>query len=247
MSNAEWSKRIIAEQERILVEYRRRERSVEAELYAQWQPAEVFMRAERRRLAIKMLHEAGVFPGRGDRCLEIGFGKLGWLGELISWGVPEKNIHGIELDAIRALQAQELLPLADLRVGNAVRLPWSDGRFSLVVASTVFSSVLDHEVRKKIADEIVRVLTPGGAILWYDLAYDNPKNPNVSKIERAPLRQLFPSLGGEIKKVTLAPFLARMVAPRSWVLATCLESVKFLCTHLMAVLIKDGDRLRRTY
>jgi ubiquinone/menaquinone biosynthesis C-methylase UbiE len=185
-----------------------------------------------------MLHDAGVFPEVGDQCLEIGFGTLGWLGTLMSWGLRETDLHGIELDAARATKAHEALPTADLRIGDATKLPWEVGSFHLVVASTVFTSVLDVRVRGLIADEIMRVLAPGGALLWYDFAANNPRNPNVRKVNRKELRELFPRLSGEVKSITLAPPLARFVAPKSWVLATMLEGIPFLRTHLIAVLIK---------
>ncbi len=88
------------------------------------------------------------------------------------------------------------------------------------------------------AREITRVLTPGGALLWYDFAVNNPRNPNVRKVGREELRALFPELRGRIRSATLAPPLTRMVAPRSWVAATLLEALPPLHTHLLAVLVK---------
>ena len=163
-----------AEHERILAEYRRREREVEGDLYAPWQAATSFMRAGRTRLAARMLKAAGAFPVPGSACLEIGYGSLGWLGEMVAWGVREQDLHGIELDAARARRAAEILPSADLRVGDATRMPWADGTFRLVIASTVFTSILDAGVRRAVALEVERVLAPGGALLWYDMAVNNP-------------------------------------------------------------------------
>jgi len=90
-----------------------------------------------------------------------------------------------------------------------------------------------------IADEIVRVLAPGGALLWYDFAYNNPRNPNVRGIGRAEIKKLFPELAGKIRTVTLAPPLTRLIAPRWWTLASFLEAIPPLRTHLIAVLIKQ--------
>jgi ubiquinone/menaquinone biosynthesis C-methylase UbiE len=133
-----------------------------------------------------------------------------------------------------------VLPLADLRVGDATALPWESNSFQLVVASTVLTSILDQEVRALVANEITRVLGPGGALVWYDFAFNNASNPSVRKVNRAELKRLFPQLAGRIRSLTLAPPLARMVAPRSWVLATILEMIPFLRTHLFAVLVKSS-------
>ncbi len=228
------------ESERLLREHRRREAEIPADRYAPWQPAEAFMVAGRRRLATYLLRRAGVFPGKETPCLEVGYGRLGWLGDLISWGVREPKLAGIELDPARAAEARDRLPAAELKVGDARDLPWADGAFRLVIASTVFTSVLDDDLRRRLAAEIIRVLSPGGGLLWYDFRTDNPRNPNVRGIGRRELRALFPELAGEVRSATLAPPLARLIAPRSHWLATTLEILPFLRTHLVAVLVNQG-------
>lgn len=228
---------VAAESNRIRAEYLRRAQELSPELYSPWQPSEVLSWGSRTRAAAMMLHDAEVFPGRGDQVLEVGFGTLGWLGTLMSWRLKETDLHGIEVDARRATKAHEALPAADLRIGDATKMPWETGSFQLVIASTVFTSVLDARVRQLIANEITRVMAPGGALLWYDFAVNNPRNLHVRKVDRKELRELFPQLSGEIKSITLAPPIARFVAPRSWVLATMLEAIPFLRTHLIAVLI----------
>jgi ubiquinone/menaquinone biosynthesis C-methylase UbiE len=230
---------VVAERERIQLEFDRRAREIGPERYAAWQPANRFMLESRNRTAAAMLHSSRVFPQSTDTCIEVGFGGIGWLSELIGWGIKESNLHGIELEPNRARKAQELLPAADLRIGDAVALPWDSETFQLAIASTLFTSVLDRRVRRLIADEVVRVLAPGGALLWYDFAYDNPRNPHVRGISRAEIQALFPTLRGQIRKVTLAPPLARLIAPRWWAMATVLEGIPLLRTHLMAVLIKQ--------
>ena len=228
-----------AERQRLLREHRRREAEIPPDRYAPWNPAESFMRAERRRRAERMLRRAGAFPGPETRCLEVGYGRLGWLGDLVSWGVWADNVAGIELDAARAADARRALPAADLRIGDACEMPWTAGEFALVIASTVFTSVLDDDVRRRLAEAIERVLAPGGALLWYDFRV-NPRNRHVRAIGRRGLRSLFPGLAGDVGSVSLAPPLARRVVPRSHLLATVLERVPPLRTHLMAVLVKRG-------
>jgi ubiquinone/menaquinone biosynthesis C-methylase UbiE len=238
MSASDRADFVAAERERIQLEYDRRAREISPDRYAPWQPASRFMLESRNRMGAAMLHRLDVFPKPDNQCLEVGFGNIGWLSELIGWGVNEPNLHGIELYPARANKAREILPAADLRIGDAVELPWEDRTFRLVIASTLFTSVLDNDVRRLIADEMVRVLEPGGALLWYDFAYNNPRNPNVRGIRRSEIKKLFPALRGEIRTVTLAPPLTRLIAPRWWTLATLLEGIPLLRTHLIAVLIK---------
>jgi len=224
--------------ERNLDEYRRRERETDPSLYAPWNTAEVFFREHQRWIAVGMLHRAGVFPGPEDQCLEVGYGRVGWLADLIGWGVPCGSIHGIELDERRAAVAQRLLPGADLRVGDATALPWDSDSFHLVIVSTVFSSILEASVRRRLAEEITRVLAPGGAVLCYDFRINNPRNRAVLRLTRADLTAMFTGLNHQHKTVTLAPPIARLVAPLSWSLATFLEIFPPLRTHMLTLMIR---------
>jgi ubiquinone/menaquinone biosynthesis C-methylase UbiE len=231
---------VALERQRLEAEYERRDREIGYDLYAPWEPASRFMLEGRNRKAALMLHQSGIFPTLGDQCLEVGFGTIGWLAELLLWGVRESDLHGIDLSENRTRKAQESLAGADLRVGDASELPWDDGSFHLAIASTLFTSILDPGVRRMVADEIMRVLVPGGALLWYDFAFNNPKNPNVRKVDREELKHLFPRLSGRVSTVTLAPPIARVVARRSWALANLLEAIPLLRTHLLGVLVKKS-------
>jgi ubiquinone/menaquinone biosynthesis C-methylase UbiE len=228
------------ERRRILAEYRRREVQIDHDLYAPYQPAEMLMRFERKRVAAQELFKAGIFPRPGDQCVEIGYGTLGWLGDLISWGLRETDLHGIELDPDRAARAKQILPLADLRIGDATELPWDRNTFQLAIASTVFTSILNPHIRYMVAQEIIRVLKPGGGVLWYDFRFNNPANPHVRKVDRKELKDLFSGCKGKIRSITLAPPIARLVATKSWSLATVLGCVPFFRTHLLAVLVKES-------
>ncbi|MEM9598338.1 MAG: class I SAM-dependent methyltransferase [Acidobacteriota bacterium] len=238
MTKAHEDEALEAERERIRAEVQRRRDAVPEERYAPWNPTEIFYRNGRRRVAAQLLRAQGAFPRPGDPCLEVGYGELGWLGELITWGLRVEDLHGVELDEQRAAVARDRLPGADLRVGDATDLPWPDGTFRLAVASTVFTSILDDGVRRRLAAEIERVLAPGGALLWYDFAMNNPRNPNVRRVTRAELLGLFPALEGPVRRVALAPPLARLVVPRSHRLAGLLEWLPFLRSHLLGVLVK---------
>lgn len=224
---------------RIKAEYKRRETEVNADLYAPWQPADMLMISERKRIAAMMLKELSRFPEAGNPCLEIGYGKLGWLADLLSWGMNETDLHGIELDVVRATRARRAFPMAFLEVGDATKLPWQSDHFSLAIASTVYSSILDQTVRKKISDEIGRVVSPRGAVILYDMAVKNPRNDSLAAVKYEEVKAMFPDFKCYFRSATLAPPIARAVAGRSWTLAALLSSLPFLRTHFVAVLVKQ--------
>lgn len=224
------------EKERIVAEVARRAAQIPQGFYALDRPANRFIYRRYTAEARGLLDRAGLKPLRDLRVLEIGCGHGQWLVELQSWGASPGNLYGIDLDAPHICEARRRLPEADLRVGDAAALPWGDGEFDIVIQSTVFTSILDPEMRNAVAREMVRVLRSPGVILWYDFVYDNPRNPNVSGIGIREMRRLFPDLVLRYRRVTLAPPIARRVVPVSEALASALYALPFLRTHIVATL-----------
>ena len=168
--------------------------------------------------------------------LEVGCGNGQWLVEFQLFGLQPNKLAGLEKDASRAESAQRRIPTADIRFGDAEKLPWEDASFDIVFQSTMFTSILDAEKRKLIAEEMKRVCRPTGAILWYDFMYDNPQNPGVKGIGSKEVGALFFPWSCQFSTVTLAPPLARRIVPVSWLLAEALETFcPFLRTHLLCM------------
>lgn len=235
---------VLAERARLKEVYRKRTAELDPDKYAPWQPGEMLMLFERKRLAAELLVQNSKFPAAGTRCLEIGYGRLGWLGDLISWGVAEESLFGIELDEDRASVARERLPLANLVIGDASTMPWADGHFDLIIMSTVLSSIMDTTVWKMISADIDRVLSPNGAILLYDVAVQNPRNKNLRPVSKSQISDLFPAYKSESRSLTLAPPVARFVAAKSWALASLLSALPFARTHRLTLLTRSVSSVK---
>jgi SAM-dependent methyltransferase len=96
--------------------------------------------------------------------------------------------------------------------GDALQLPFKE-EFDVVLQSTVFTSILDMDFRKILAEKMWNMLKPGGIILSYDFTYNNPNNKDVRKLTRKEIKALFPNHKEiQFKKVTLAPPIARRVS-----------------------------------
>jgi len=200
----------------------------------------MFMIQRRQRLLRGVLARA--FPqGVGDvSLLEIGCGNGQWLAEFVALGFAPGKLHGVELSAVRAAEAAARLPGVDARQGDASSLPWADGAFDIVFQSTVFTSIPDPTAKRRVAAEMRRVCRPGGLVVWYDFAFDSPNNPEVKGVKAREVRELFAPWKARVWKVTLAPPIARRLAPLSWTAAELLETCcPFLRTHLLAA-ISDG-------
>ena len=230
--------------DRIRAEYKRREREIPLDFYAWNRPVNQFFSSQAARASIRALVKHGMFPLENRTLVDVGCGQGARLIDWLQWGAPCGHLAGIELDAEQAQAARGALPGADIRVGDARTLPWRGASFDVVSQSLLFTSILAPAVKRKIASEMLRVLKPDGLILWYDFRYDNPRNPNVRGIEAGEIRSLFPACRVKLQKVTLAPPIARILVPLSWIAALALEKIPFLRTHYLGVIRKrpGGDR-----
>jgi ubiquinone/menaquinone biosynthesis C-methylase UbiE len=93
-------------------------------------------------------------------------------------------------------------------------------------------------MKQRIAKEMLRVLKPLGIILWYDFHMNNPRNPDVRGVKKKEIYELFPDCDIRLKRVTLAPPLARAIAPYSWLACYILEKIPLLRTHYLGVIRK---------
>src|ERR1700680_4758876 len=177
---------------RISAEYARRARELPADFYAWSRPANLLMHQQTLRGCIRMLHRASMFPLRGRGIADIGCGDGTWLLEWIQWGADPAALCGIDLSAERVGRARLRIPQADLRMGCASELPWPDDSFDLISQFTVFTSILDPALKRAVAGEMLRVLKPGGAVLWFDFRFNNPRNPHVRGVRAHEIRSLFP-------------------------------------------------------
>ena len=185
----------------------------------------------------RLLEKPGAVPLSEATIADVGCGAGQWLEEYVRWGAQPGRLHGIDLLSERVAAASARLPDADLRTGDARYLPWPDASFDLVTQFTVFSSVLDAAVRRAIAAEMLRVLRPGGRILWYDCRYSNPFRAAVQGVSSDEIRTLFPNSTIDFAVTTLVPPLSRVIAHYSPAAAAALESLRFTCTHLAAVIV----------
>jgi SAM-dependent methyltransferase len=222
--------------ERIRGEFRRRREQIGDDYYSLHRPANLFLRQCYERDLVRALDEAGRMPLRGKRLLDVGCGNGGWLATFEQLGVERTDLAGVELDPEDVQAVRERIPGADVRVGDGLVLPWAEPAFDLVFQATVFTSILDPAVRWRLAREMLRVLRPGGAVVWIDFRYDNPRNRNVVGLGAGDIRELFPGCAVHARSSALVPPLARAVVPWSWALGTLLERIPPLRSHLVAVI-----------
>lgn len=226
------SVRLQAEEERLKAAYTRRASHISRDRYSLFSVSHLLTIQELERSLLALLREQNICHLDSARVLEAGCGTGYWLSQFVRWGARPENVFGIDLLPERIAEARRLCPAGvNIRLANACSLDMPDSSFDVVAAFTLFSSVLDPAVRVQVAGELSRVLASNGVILWYDVRVDNPANPDVHGLTKNEIHSLFPECRVRLKRVTLAPPLARFLAPRLPFSYGLLSGLKLLCGH----------------
>jgi SAM-dependent methyltransferase len=196
------------------------------------------IRGERQELWRSLLSDNGLFPLAGRPVLEIGCGNGAELERLRAWGASPIDLHGVDLLPERVADAKQTYPHLDITCCNAETLPFNNETFDLVIMNVLMSSILDRAMRRNVAAEASRVLRANGAILWYDLRFNNPYNRNVRGMERSEVEQLFSGLHPILTTTTVLPPLTRRLGKVGILVYPFLRHIRFLRTHLIGLLIK---------
>lgn len=224
------------EEDRIRTAYANRQRE---NRYSKFNLGHLFILQVLESQLLNLLRRKYIAPLDEKKILEIGCGTGYWLREFINWGAQPQNLFGVDLLAERVAKAKRLCPDAvQIECGSATKLGFADGSFDLVLQSTVFSSVLNLSTKQQIASEMLRVVKVNGAVLWYDFHMNNPRNPDVQGLKKPEIFQLFPNCRIELKRITLAPPLARFLAPYSLLTCYLLERVKVFNSHYLGIIRK---------
>ncbi|HEY8225370.1 MAG TPA: class I SAM-dependent methyltransferase [Pyrinomonadaceae bacterium] len=104
------------------------------------------------------------------RALEVGTGYGHELAKLRRVGVAWEGLTGIDFLLPRLKRARKSYPAISFAVADAVTLPFLDASFDIVLQFTCVMHALTQHVQRAMCAEMIRVLRPGGIIVWWDLA-----------------------------------------------------------------------------
>ena len=185
-----------------------------------------------------LLCSAGLGSLAGLRILDVGCGVGATLRQYLEYEADPQRLWGIDLlpefvERARGLNLQMVC-------GSASELPFS--RWQLRFRFSIHAVHVGVGFRDEAPDcpRNRRVLVPGGRFLWYDFAFNNPSNPDVSGIRMAEVRRLFPGYSMTSRRITLAPPLGRAIGRLGPTIYFLTSKMRFLCTHYLCLLEKGG-------
>jgi ubiquinone/menaquinone biosynthesis C-methylase UbiE len=194
---------------------------------------------ERQHKTHQVLNSYGFIPLNRKKILEVGCGTGKTLANLIEFGADAENLYGVDLLPDRIEEARQRYPDLSFQCANAEHLDFPNVFFDLILLFTVFSSILDEGMAGNVAAEVYRVLKRGGVVLWYDIRYNNPNNPNVKGITKNHIKTLFPKLIISLRPITVLPPLARRLGRLTPMIYPVLSIIPFLRTHYLGLFMKS--------
>jgi SAM-dependent methyltransferase len=216
-------------------------RSALLDRYSRSRPEVLMAAQERERAWVRLFAEIGFTDFSRLHVLEVGSGSGGNLLDLLRLGFRPEHLTGIELLAERHAAARACLP-QDVRLvcDDASTQAVDAASLDIVIASTVFSSLLDTAFQRHLADAMWSWVKPGGGVLWYDFTVDNPNNADVRGVPMKRVRELFPEAVVRWRRLTLAPPIARAVCRIHPALYTLCNALPLLRTHVLCWLGKPA-------
>ena len=208
--------------------------------YSEFSPAYLQRVQSMETAYLAMLRRLGLDQAMDTlRALDFGCGNGHWMARLLSWGLLQDNLAGVDIRESSVQLTRRLLPGSRAEINRDGVVPFADGSFDICFVNLVFTSILEEDRRMQAARELQRVTRAGGWIFVLDFRFDNPSNPNVRAMTPASLETLFSACRrDELRTLILAPPIASLLGRARW-LATALEALPILRTHFLAALRKQ--------
>lgn len=193
------------------------------------------MRRETTNYVRHLLGRSGCWPIEDLDVLDVGCGSGSMLEHLRVEGGGTGRLIGVDLRLHRLQECRRSYPDLTFMASSGGSIALGDNTIDVALASLLFSSVNEPELRARIASEIARVLRPGGILVWYDMRWPNPGNRAVHPMSRRMVSNLFPGWEADLRSTTLLPPLARRLGPRTGAWYPRLARLPPLRSHLIGV------------
>lgn len=194
------------------IKHRYRVRDADPSLSGFWtlaNPVVVHLMQERERVALQGLARTGLRLEDAS-LLDVGCGRGQEFASFIRWGARSQHMYGVDVSEHRVEEARTL-GVAQVELISGTALPFPNASFDLVVQNVVFSSIIEDANRRALAREMLRVLRPGGWLLWYDAARTGTQDKHFRDVPQPEVQTLFPGLRWDWYRLTTHLGLLRRI------------------------------------
>jgi len=198
---------------------------------------DLYLMNERERMLTKTMSYLGL-DNRGPEILvlDVGCGTGNNLADFIKYGYLPENLFGIDINKKQLKGTYYLHSNLNIVSADACFIPFASKTFDVCLSFDLFA-VIEPSKRKRVADEIIRVLKPGGILLWFDLRLKS-NSSGVWAVPFNEIKRLFNGFEFHLKQIGLVPPLARLLSKYSTTLTHIVALIPVLHSHLCGAIIK---------
>ncbi|HBH45849.1 MAG TPA: hypothetical protein DDX47_00570 [Candidatus Jacksonbacteria bacterium] len=197
----------------------------------------IFFRQSFERSLIKALNENNIHLD-DKKILDVGCGKGGTLRHFVDLGANPTSCYGIDISDYRIQEAKRQNPLINYQTMSSEQIAYPDSFFDIVLQFTAFSSMGSEDIREKTAQEIGRVLSQHGYIIWYDISRAKKSSQFPLPISATAIKSYFPNYQF-IAHEKLHARLAGALAKKSYFLALLIDKLlPFQKTNILCIMKK---------
>jgi len=168
------------------------------------------------------------------RLLDAGCGSGSRFFEFFRLGLQPENAVGLEMQRRRIDAGKPLLPDVEMVQGDATAMTFQNDSFDVVFESGMFATLLDQDIRSRIATEMLRVCRSGGHILLSDWRTPARGKPHYKALTRGQAGRLF-GIGRETDLIATEP--GSLVPPVGRFLSRYASLLYFLVAALLPFLV----------
>ncbi|HEV8145039.1 MAG TPA: class I SAM-dependent methyltransferase [Bryobacteraceae bacterium] len=177
------------------------------------------------------------------KILDVGCGAGFSLLRLLTYGLEPERLYGIDISEDRIARGRKRFPALNLTHGDATKMDYPPNSFDLAMESTMFIQLTDESISQEIANEMVRVVKPGGYLMLTDWRYSFNR-PGYQALSRKRLARLF---GVGTRTTFVSQTRGALVPPLGRWLSRYFPSVYFpLCATFPALVGQVTVVLRKT-
>ena len=191
-----------------------------------------FQSIAKKRSFIKSLSQIKI--DSSSNILDIGCGGAWDLVELIKYGFSQENLYGVDIKDECISRAKIDFPLLNLSCQDATRLDFQDDFFDLVFESTMFVTLTDTIMSKKIAEEMIRVTKKNGFILLIDWKYGKFWSKSYLACNKKRVKHMF-NIGKDMEIISINK--GSLIPPIGRFLSAYFGSLYFLVSKFFPFLI----------
>jgi ubiquinone/menaquinone biosynthesis C-methylase UbiE len=165
--------------------------------------------------------------------LDVGCGSGFSMQLFLNFGLEPERMQGIDISEERIARGRKRHPALRFSLDDATNMKFGANTFDLAMESTMFVQITDEDMAQGIAEEMIRVVKPGGHILLTDWRYSFGR-PGYSAVSPARIARLF-SVGKDTEVVCVKH--GALLPPLGRFLSKYLSSLYFPVAKLFPLLV----------